>query len=459
MNNNTIYWIWLADIFGPANRRVIKLLREFGNAYNIFKASEDDILDTGVLGKHDRFLAKISEHDLGEAQRIIKRSEKLGVGIITPDSREYPGNLRALMDAPLVLYYVGELPDFEKMCLISVVGSREVSEYGKIQAYKIGYGLGAAGAVAVSGLALGVDGVSMAAAIDAGGRTLGVCGAGVDVVYPKQHKKLFDDVRQHGVLISEYPPGTQPSKYTFPQRNRIISGISQGTAVVEAKSHSGALITARCAAFQGRGLFAVPGSVDFAGAKGPIKLIKDGAVAVTCAEDILENYSFLYPHTVNLAKMRLETAGLDWKELAEKSVSKHEVGYKRAEEKPVSASSETVSAPEVKKEEKSVVSASRKRPLSEKNSEAPFGKFIGKGKVDKALRIDFEMLGENEKKVYFAMPCDTPLMPEEIKADSLSVNDVLASLTLLEMSGAVEAGAGGYYLRSSEDEIESMWKK
>lgn len=441
-----IYWIWLQGIFGPASRRAVKLLREFGNAQNIFNATDEEILEKGVLKKNGEIFKKLTLRDLSKAEETAERCAALGVTIATPGMRAYPRNLLSLPDAPLVLYVKGRLPDFTENCSIAVVGSRNMSEYGKVNAYRIGYGLAAAGAVVVSGIALGVDGVSMAGAIDAGGVTIGVIGCGIDIVYPNQHGKLHREIAEKGAVVSEYPPGTKVTKYAFPQRNRIVSGISQGVVVIEGKERSGALITARIAAFQGKSMFALPGHVDSPGSKGPIKLIREGAFAVTSAEDILEDYTYVYPHTLSLERMRYECSGANWKALVERSVKSHEVSYR-----PADYETQSLVVPSV---EKTVKQAERKcavSPVAETSADAPFVQRLGKNRAQGVDHMSLDMLGENEKKVFFAMPCDTPVIPDEIKVAGLGVGDILSSLTMLEICGAVEAGAGGYYMRSSED--------
>ncbi len=220
-NKNALYWIWLADICGAASRRAVRLVREFGSPEKIFKLNPADIVSSGILNENDRIYSNILRHDLQTAREIITWCDKASVSVITPESDEYPANFLSLYDAPLVLYVVGTLPDFNSHCSVSVVGTRSMTEYGATQAFRFGYALGKSGAITVSGLALGVDGLAMASAIEGGGVTVGIIGGALDKLYPKDHRLLMNKCLEKGAVISEYAPGTSPSKYTFPQRNRL----------------------------------------------------------------------------------------------------------------------------------------------------------------------------------------------------------------------------------------------
>lgn len=224
--------------------------------------------------------------------------------------------------------------------------------------------------------------------------------------------------------------------------------------VVEGKEKSGALITAGCASYHGRYVFAVPGLAGKAGSEGPHRAIRNGAIAVTNAKEILEHFSFLYPNRINMGNLKKGVPDEKWLEIADLSVEEHHVRYKPSEDDAADvkiANIEEAPAVELKKEP---VKKTEVPSVSQKDKKAPFNNFINQRKVEKSQRIDFELLGENEKKVYYAMPCDTPLLPEEIHVEGMAVSDILASLTLLEMTGTVEAGAGGYFLRNGEEEVQ-----
>ena len=239
---------------------------------------------------------------MDEAERVLADCDRLGIRIMTLQDADYPERLRQLEDAPCVLYLKGKLPDLDEEAVIGVVGTRQASEYGRTVAKRLGLELARGGAVVVSGIAAGIDACAVRGALQAGGTPVCVLGGGIDVPYPWENRFLYDDVATSGLLISEYPPGTENRGSHFPVRNRIISGLSLGIVVVEAREHgSGAIITADRALEQNRDVFAVPGNVDAVHSRGCIRLIQQGAKPVLSAEDILEEYRDRFP--VKLAKV------------------------------------------------------------------------------------------------------------------------------------------------------------
>jgi DNA processing protein len=198
----------------------------------------------------------------------------------------YPAALRNLPQPPPVLYVQGRLGLLERPG-IAVVGTRAHSTYGRDAAVSLVVGLVRAGYTIVSGMARGIDGIAHRTALDVGGDTVGVLGTGIDVPYPPEHEELFQAIAERGCLVSEFPPGTPPHKWHFPQRNRIIAGLSRGVLVIEAPEKSGALITAGYALDEGKEVFAVPGPIHNPTSQGPNRLIQDGAALVTSAADIL----------------------------------------------------------------------------------------------------------------------------------------------------------------------------
>jgi len=222
-----------------------------------------------------------------DLEHELERLALAGIKVLTWDSEEYPINLRNIHDPPPVLYIKGELLP-EDDWAVAVVGTRRASVYGKEAARRLSTDLAQNGVTVVSGLAAGIDAIAHQAALDAGGRTLAVLGSSVDIIYPEQNLRLAQQVQEQGALISEYPLGTPPERSNFPPRNRIISGLSLGTVVVEAGARSGALITADFGLEQGREVFAVPGSIFQRSCEGTNRLIQDGAKPVLSVNDILE---------------------------------------------------------------------------------------------------------------------------------------------------------------------------
>lgn len=263
-----------------------RLVQTFGDAELVFRASLHELKRIeGVGAKIAEDIKKFAWQPVVEKE--LHLAEKMGVRIISWDNAEYPQNLKEIYDPPPILYILGKiLPQDQKA--ISVVGSRNPTTYGKAAAERIAFGLSRVGITVISGLARGVDSCAHRGALKAGGRTIGVLGCGLNIVYPPENKELYEQMAKQGAVITEFPFNTPPDKDHFPIRNRVISGLALGVAVVEATLRSGSLITARFALEQGREVFAVPGNIDSPRSEGTNRLIKEGAKLVLRAEDIIE---------------------------------------------------------------------------------------------------------------------------------------------------------------------------
>ncbi len=209
--------------------------------------------------------------------------------VVVLGDEPYPALLKEIIDPPLALHFRGDLSLLARPAL-AIVGSRRASPYGVNAAEHLARQIAAAGIVIVSGGARGIDAAAHYAALEAGGTTIAVLGTGIDVVYPRSNRRLFQRIEERGLVLSEFPPGTPPKPENFPIRNRVISGLARGTVIVEATSRSGSLITARMAAEQGRDVFAVPGSIFSAGSEGTHRLVQYGAKLVHDANDVLEEF-------------------------------------------------------------------------------------------------------------------------------------------------------------------------
>lgn len=270
--------------FGPVSIR--KLLQHFRCPLRIWGSPEKEIAE--ILGS-DRFLEKLRHADFDSARREYQKACRHHIRLFYYGGDGYPASLLSLYDPPPVLYVKGDLPGDDPT--IAIVGTRCPSHYGRRQAYRLARGLVEQGITIVSGLARGIDLAAHQGALDGGGRTLAVLGSGLDCLYPPEHAKIAATIEEHGALISEYPLDAEPLPHHFPQRNRIISGLSSGVIVVEGGKKSGALITADCALEQGREVFAVPGEIDSASSEGPHWLIQQGAKLVSGLESVLEEVS------------------------------------------------------------------------------------------------------------------------------------------------------------------------
>jgi DNA processing protein len=276
---------------GPVTVR--NLVAALGSPEAIFEAEDGRVRGAEGVGRDmaDRILAERGKADpAGE----VERAAAAGARLVTPVDAEYPKRLRTIYDPPLALYVCGTLESRDEHA-IAIVGSRRTTHYGLETAERLAAQLAQSGVTVVSGLARGIDTAAHRGALKGRGRTLAVLGGGLDCLFPPENAGLAREIAGQGAVLTEYPMGREPDKTTFPVRNRIVSGLSQGVVVVEAATTSGAMITATQAMEQGRTVMAVPGRVDSQGSRGPHQLIKQGAKLVEGVEDVLEEFEQLLP--------------------------------------------------------------------------------------------------------------------------------------------------------------------
>jgi len=293
LSDKRYLWLALYMIPGLGNIALKKLLDRFQVPERIFQATLAELSE--IDGIREEIASSIFERRYsGDPEKEIKKAEDQGVRILTYSDPTYPGLLKEIHDPPMVLFIKGnDIPD--KQTFIAVVGSRNSTSYGQKAAEKIGQGLARRGLGVVSGMARGIDSSSHWGCLEGKGFTIAVLGTGADVVYPSSNRKLYEQIAMKGAIISEFPMGAPPVPNNFPMRNRIISGLSRGTVIVEATKNSGSLITASLALEQGRELFAVPGSINSFKSTGCHYLIKQGAGLIENADDILEALGMNYP--------------------------------------------------------------------------------------------------------------------------------------------------------------------
>lgn len=287
------YWLALNKIEGVGRRRLAALVQQFGSAEAAWKAEPGRLAELAGWGDKVRevFLAQRGKIDPLEEYLAARR---LGVHIWTVEDEDYPDLLRQIPDPPLVLYARGSALPRETL-MLAIVGTRRATAYGRWAARKLAKDLAVAGLGIVSGMARGIDTEAHLGALEGGGFTVAVLGCGVDVVYPPENARLYEAIVARGLVLSEFPLGTQPKPGHFPARNRLISGLARGVLVVEAGPRSGALITADLALEQGRDVFAVPGPINSPYSQGSNELIKQGAKLVASAADVLEEYGLTAP--------------------------------------------------------------------------------------------------------------------------------------------------------------------
>jgi DNA processing protein len=287
MVDDAFYWLGLSLTPGVGSILIKRLLDRFKTPEAVFHAPMKELLRIEGLG--ERVAGEIRKGPLEKAvEKELNLLKGLGGTILTFKEDAYPKRLRDIYDPPALLYVRGELKKEDELA-VAIVGSRKTSLYGRWITEKVSQELARYGVTIVSGMARGIDSVAHKGAISGGGRTIAVLGCGVDVVYPSENRNLFHQIINQGAILSEFPMGSPPEGGHFPRRNRIISGLSIGVAVVQASAESGSLITAGYALEQGREVFAVPGNVGAEGSRGTNRLIKEGAKLVETSEDILED--------------------------------------------------------------------------------------------------------------------------------------------------------------------------
>jgi len=406
------HWVWFAHRPGVNDRMKAALLGYFQDPEDIFYA--DGGAFAHIEGLTEEAVEGLLDKNLTPAEEILEACDVKNLRLVTYRDAAYPVRLKNIADPPMVLYYKGQLPELDAWPVIAVVGTRKASAYGLTTAKRMGYQIGRCGGIVASGMAYGIDGMAMSGALTAGQKTVGVLGCGADIVYPLSNRGLFQDVESYGCILSEFPPGTQPAKWTFPKRNRIISGLSNGVLVVEAPEKSGALITARLAAEQGRDVFVVPGNIDQPSFVGSNRLLRDGAIMVSSGWDILSEYEGLYPD-----KIRKDTGKLSL------SVYPDEVAKAAAEtEKPL---------PKV---------AQKPRRLEQKQN---LKKDLDKKAIDKEhsepysdLNDRLRSLSGDEKQIVSALKGGERLVDEVIAETGLGTGKLLAALTMLELKGILK---------------------
>ena len=347
----------------------------------------------------------LENKSLAMADRVLADCARKNIFIVTMADALYPERLRNIYQPPLLLYGKGAMPLFDEEAAVAVVGTRSCTPYGIHCAEKLGYELTQQGGMVVSGMAKGVDAAAMKGALRFGGFTCGVLGGGVDVVYPAENRRLYEDIAATGVLLSEYPPQAEPEAWHFPVRNRIISGLSVAAVVVEAPERSGALITAHNAAEQGREVFAVPGPIDAPNSAGCHRLIREGAGLATCAWDILGEFESRYPH-----KLR------------------------RQSPPPMPPLPHLAGAPRT---------AAERIKFEPEASQTPVLPCLTAEELDG--------LPEEQRLVLRALATDTPKLSDQLAEEAqLPIQRVLPALTLLEISGWAAQNGARSFVRTVE---------
>jgi DNA processing protein len=386
-------WLALTLVPGVGTAVFIRLLARFRTPANVLRASTGELRDVAGPKLAERIAQYADVADVDAQERALR---EYGAGLVTLEDAKYPLHLAEIYDPPLALFVRGELRE-EDQYSVAIVGTRRPTPYGVRMAEQFARELAVRGITVISGMALGVDAAAHRGAIEAGGRTIAVLGCGVDVVYPRQHDELMHQISENGAVVSQFPMGTKPSAGHFPYRNRIISGMSLGTLIVEAPLRSGALITARHASEQGREVFAVPGQVGVANSEGPHALIREGAKLVESVDEILVELQLP-------AELRVATA----EALAASAAAR--VPARTAPERPAHRPRTRESA-----EPRSAPAAARTAPVE---------------------------VSPGEQAVLSALTSDGSHVDEIAQTCRISISEALSTLTLLELKGMVRQFSG-----------------
>lgn len=294
--DNTVYWIWLQQALKPGSSKVKIINHFYKNIKDFYYGKEREWRLCGCFTNKE--ISALCDSSLEEAEKTFRLSQNLGYKIICICDEEYPNLLRHIDNPPALLYVKGDISFLNSVKSIGIVGTRKASEYGLAMAHDLSHDLALNNVAVISGGALGIDSAAHQGALDAGGKTVAVLGCGINYPYLLGNLKLRNEISNSGAVISEYPPNFPSKPFTFPIRNRIISGISSGIVVIEAGKKSGSLITANLANNQNRDVFVVPVNEESKNSEGSFSLIEDGAMVVASVQDILSEYN----NNVNIKK-------------------------------------------------------------------------------------------------------------------------------------------------------------
>lgn len=296
------HWAWLGIAAQPGSKIVDDILRVFPDPEEFFLSGDSGIAKVGTINGADALRIRATSLDV--AKKAVETAENYGAKVLTKESEFYPQGLLGIKSAPPVLYVLGDETCLNAEPAIAVVGTRRMSEYGNKMAQIIAGGLGSAGALVVSGMALGIDSAAHKACLASGGKTVAVQGCGICKTFPPENVELKELIAANGAVISEFIPDAEAAGSFFPIRNRIVSGMSLGVCVIEAAARSGTSITANLAFEQGRKVFAVPADVNRTTSQGTFRLLRNGAIPVADAKDILAEFGDEYTAHLNIEKIQ-----------------------------------------------------------------------------------------------------------------------------------------------------------
>ncbi len=410
-----VLYIWLQLALGLCNRLTREIFERFDNIEDVYSCT-----DYSFLGeKRQKYIDRLSDKDMSQPFEIAKRCESVHASIIGYYDELYPESLRVIEAPPAALYCIGNLRKLDSIPCIGVVGTRKMSDYGREVTEKFAYTFAKSGACIVSGLAKGIDTAAHRGAVMADGYTVAVLGTPIGDVYPRENLRAFETLYKCGAVISEHYPGCRSTRADFPNRNRIISGLSDAVIVTEAGEGSGALITARHAINQGKPVFAIPGTIGSENA-GTNSLIKQGTPIATEPYDVLSALSLEYPETLHPYEPPLIENLLSY-------------GVARPNYESVK-----------KRAQKEAPKEKREMPPQEELSFEPIvlpGPDLTEPDGDEKKAVP--------ERILSVLDSVSPITADEISQKTgIPITEVLSELTLMEICGDVNAAVGGRYTKN-----------
>lgn len=401
-----LYFIWLSLIFSFGTNKPIKILDIFNSPKLFYENIPNNLKELDFLS--DNEIKRLKLKSLSEAEYIVEQCKKYNINLISYDDPKFPVLLKNLHSPPMVLYYRGDISYLNDSLCISMVGTRNPTDYGKYISGNLSYQLARSGVCIISGCAVGIDSMAHIGALKAGGKTVAILGCGLDINYPAIHMNLKEDIiLNNGALISEFPPGTGIKNNTFPIRNRIISGISRGVVIVESPVRGGSLITAGHAVDQNRDLFCIPPhNIYDSRYQGVVNYLKDGAIPVYSYKDILIEYKDFKFFVKQTKKNDTKSSDSDCQRLD--MVADFNSEYKTL--------------------------------ITHKTDEIKKGEEINSKSLDAIVDLD-----ENSFKVYNSLSKDGKHLEIIVQQSGLNLNEVLSILTELEILGIIIAYSGNRY--------------
>lgn len=411
------YWVWLSALTGLKPRKRFELLDAFGDPEKAYFADERLLRENVKLSDTERAL--VMNKSLDRAKQILDKCHEENITVLSCQDVSYPQRLKNIYDPPVVLYIKGRLPAMDEMAAIGVVGTRKATPYGIKMARKLAYEITKCGGLVVTGLAEGIDSAAAEGALRAGGACVGVLGCAIDDIFPKWNDVLYGDVELAGVLVSEYPPGEALSKKNFPERNRIISGLSLGVAIIEAPLRSGALITASLALEQGREVFVVPGNADAPNCVGSNELIRQGASLVSKGWELLSEFAPQFPGRLSEPDAK-KIAAPDFD--APENASFYEANRRDEAQKTAAEPGKGFAKLRVKTDRKSIDNDKKREYID--------------------LREQLSGLSERQLKIISALDEKSKHIDDIIEFTGFSAAEVLSELTILQIKGFVSQEKG-----------------